>query len=210
MRRFYIILMLSCLSVTAVAQSVAHYFTQMPAELIPSITVDTRKDLIDFYQNGKLAVMPAAFGGKVELKTLKDDYLRLQTSESSDIQIKKIQTNDSLQVLAVVRTVAGPLRDSRVKFYDTSWKLLKDWVIPTFTVNDFVDVQQAKALGVSDRLNEIGPRLLVSIHFISNENAFVANSSLKADLDQAQSKVLGAVIRDSVVYRLNNKRFVSE
>lgn len=204
------LLALSLLSMSVAAQPVAHYFTQMPAELIPGISIDTRKDLIDFFKNGKLAVMPAAFGGKVQLMTLENDFLMLQTSESADLQIKMLRPNDSLRVLAVVHTAAAPLKDSRVRFYDTSWKPMTDWSMPTFSVLDFVDVAKANALGLSDRLNEIGPRLLVVITFKPNENAFVAVSSLRADMEKAQSETLGALVRDSVVYRLKNNRFQAE
>jgi hypothetical protein len=206
----YFLLALTLISLTVAAQPVAHYFTQMPAELIPGMTIDTRKDLIDFCKNGKVSVMPAVFGGKVQLLTLEEDYLQLQTSESSDVQIKLLRVSDSLRVLAVVRTVAGPLKDSRVKFYDTSWKPLKDWLMPVFKVKDFVDAQKAATLGLSERLAEIGPRLFVSINFKPAENVFVAKSSLKQDLEKAQSETLGALVRDSVVYRLNNNRFQAE
>jgi len=210
MKQFLLILSLLVLALTGAAQPVAHYFTQMPAELIPGITIDTRKDLIDFCKNGKLSVMPAAFGGKVQLKTLEEDYLLLQTSERSEVQIKILRPNDSLRVLAVVRTVSGPLKDSRVKFYDTSWKPLNDWSMPAFTVKDFVDADKAKELGLTDRANEIGPRLFVAITFKPVENEFVAVSSLKEDLEKAQKETLGVLVRDSVVYRLNNNRFLPE
>lgn len=206
----HLLLVLSFVSLAAAAQPVAHYFTQMPAELIPGITIDTRKDLIDFCKNGKLSVMPAPFGGKIQLKTLENDYLLLQTSDNSDLQIKILRPSDSLRVLAVVRTVAGPLRDSRVKFYDTSWKVLKNWSMPTFTVNDFIDTDKAKALGLAERLHEIGPRLFVAVTFLPSENAFVAVSSLKADMEKAQSESLGALVRDSVVYRWSNNRFQTQ
>lgn len=210
MKQFLLLLSLSILAWTGAAQSVAHYFTQMPAELIPGITIDTRKDLIDFCKNGKISVMPAVFGGKVQLKTLEEDYLLLQTSESSEMQIKILRPNDSLRVLAVVHTVVGPLKDSRVKFYNTSWKPLKDWSIPLFTVNDFIDFKKAAELGLTDRVNEIGPRLFVAITFKSVENAFVAVSSLKVDMEKAKTETLGVLVRDSVVYRLNNNRFQAE
>ena len=210
MKQFFLILCLSVLALTGAAQSVAHYFTQMPAELIPGITIDTRKDLIDFCKNGKLSVMPAAFGGKVQLKTLVEDYLLLQTSERSEIQIKILRPNDSLRVLAVARTVSGPLKDSRVKFYDTSWKLLNDWSMPAFTVNDFMDATKAKELGLTNRINEIGPRLFVAITFKPVENAFVVTSSLKEDMEKAQRETLGVLVRDSIVYRWNNNRFQAE
>lgn len=210
MKQFLLLLSLSVLALTGAAQPVAHYFTQMPAELIPGITIDTRKDLIDFCKNGKLSVMPAAFGGKVQLKTLEEDYLLLQTSERSEVQIKILRPNDSLRVLAVVRTVSGPLKDSRVKFYDTSWKPLNDWSMPAFNLKDFVDADKAKELGLTDRINELGPRLFVAITFKPVENEFVAVSSLKEDLEKAQKETLGALVRDSVVYRWNNNRFQAE
>jgi len=210
MKQFLFSLSLLALTLTVHAQPVAHYFTQMPAEMIPGITIDTRKDLIDFFTNGKLAVMPAAFGGKVQLKALGEDYLLLQTSESSDMQIKILHPNDSLRVLAVVQTVAGPFRDSRVKFFDTSWKPLKEWNMPIFSVKDFIDFQKAADLGLTDRIHEIGPRLFVTITFKPNENAFSAVSSLKEDMEKAQSEKLGALVRDSVVYRLSNNRFLAE
>lgn len=205
-----LILCLAALSLTVVAQPVSHYFTQMPAELIPGISLDTRKDLIDFSKNGKLSVMPAAFDGKVQLMTLEEDFLLLKTSESADMQIKILRLNDSLRVLAVVRTVAGPLKDSRVRFYTPTWKPLNDWKSPIFSLSDFIDSKKAEELGLTDRLHEIGPRLLVSITFRPNENAFVAVSSLKEDMDKAQSKTLGALVRDSVVYRWNQQGFLAE
>lgn len=205
-----LILCLAALSLTAVAQPVSHYFIQMPAELIPGISLDTRKDLIDFSKNGKLSVMPAAFDGKVQLKTLGEDYLMLQTSESAELQIKVIRLNDSIRVLALVHTVAGPLKDSRMRFYTSTWKPLNEWRLPPFALNDFIDAKKAEELGLTDRLHEIGPRLFVAITFRQYENAFVAVSSLKEDMDKAQSKTLGALVRDSVVYRWNKQGFQAE
>jgi len=209
MKQLLVLCLVAC-SFSAFAQPVSHYFTQMPAELIPGISLDTRKDLIDFSKNGKLSVMPAAFDGKVQLKMLEEDFLLLQTSESAEMQLKILRPNDSLRVLAVVRTVAGPLKDSRVRFYTTTWKSLNDWRLPVFTIHDFIDAKKADSLGLADRLHEIGPRLLVAITFRPNENAFVAVSSLKEDMDKAQSKMLGALVRDSVVYRWNKQGFQAE
>ncbi|MCX6309854.1 MAG: DUF3256 family protein, partial [Bacteroidia bacterium] len=118
--------------------------------------------------------------------------------------------SDSLRVLAVVRTVVGPLKDSRVNFYDTSWKLLRNWTMPAFTINDFLDAAKAKELGLTDRMNEIGPRLLVAVTFKSGENAFVATSCLKEDLEKAQRETLGVLIRDSVIYRWKSDRFQAD
>jgi hypothetical protein len=192
------------------AQSIAHYFTQMPAPLIPGISLDTRKDLIDFYKNGKLAVMPAAFGGKVELKVLTDDYLSLQTSGNADLQIKILRLSDTLRVLAVVGSATAPLKNSRMMFYTTNWKPFDGLLFPEMSVQDFLNADKARELGVTDRLPEIGPRLFVSLAFESEGARLVARSSLREDLTTEQLGVLGPVVRDSIVYRLENNRFIPE
>jgi hypothetical protein len=207
--RILLLCFLAC-SLTGRSQTVARCLTTMPDERIPGIRVDTRKDLIDFYQNGKRSVMPAAFGGKVQLKVLEPDFLLLQTSESADLQLKILTLGDSTRVLAVVRSAAAPWRDSRVSFFTMDWKPLQKAFMPRFAVNDFLDLVKAGTLGLENRLNEFGPRLLVDIRFKPAENAFVAKSSLRADLEKAQSETLGALVRDSVVYRWNGTRFLPE
>jgi hypothetical protein len=192
------------------AQPVAHYFTQMPAPLIPGITIDTRKDLIDFCKNGKLSVMPAAFGGKVQLKELADDYLFLQTSENTDLQIKILSLSDSTRVLAVLHSAAAPFRDSRMKVYTTVWKPYIGLRLPEVTVKDFIWLDKAVELGLTDRISEIGPRLFVSFDFGAANDKLVVRSSLKEDMDLSQREVLGKVVRDSIVYRFDKDHFIPE
>jgi hypothetical protein len=199
---------LSLLSVASVqAQSVSHYFVQMPGNLIPAVSIDARKDLIDFLKNGKTAAMPSAFGGQVILKELSEDYLLLQTSEKSDLQLKILHVNDSLRVLAVVHSVSAPLKDSYIRFYTTTWQPCGDLQMPVWAVGDFIDMEKSRKLGLTDRLNEIGPRLFVSCQFKPSEPILVAHSSLKDDLQPEQAKEFGPVIRDSVVCVLQGNHF---
>ena len=53
-----------------------------------------------------------------ELTALTADYLRLQISEKSSVEMKIF--NDSL--LCLVRTYYGPAADSEVFFYNVSWQ----------------------------------------------------------------------------------------
>lgn len=192
------------------AQSVEHYFFQMPANLLPAVPIDTRKDLVDFYNNGKAAAMHSATGGDIELKELSKDYLLLQTSQSGDIQLKLLQVNDTLRVLALVRTVAAPMKDSRMAFYTTTWEPLKDIIPPEMTYLDFLDKEKGKALGVADRFNEVCMRIFISYEFNRNSSLLVARSSLKEDIRPEVKKDFEPVIRDSVVLELKDGRFVKQ
>ncbi|MDD4921304.1 MAG: DUF3256 family protein [Bacteroidales bacterium] len=189
------------------AQSVAHYFVQIPAELMPTVSVDTRKDLVDFYNNGKSAAMPSAFGKEVVLKELSSDYLLFQTSEKSNIQLKILQVSDTVRIIALVHTVAAPLKDSRIRFYTTTWKPYNKVVFPKFTYLDFLDTEKGKTLGLTDRFNEVCLRNFVSYKFKKNLPQMVVHSSIREDIRPEKLKDFGPVIKDSLTFVWKNDRF---
>jgi hypothetical protein len=189
------------------AQTAEHYFFQMPAKLIPTVPLETRKDLVDFYKNGKTAVMPTAMGGEVVLKDLSEDYLLLKTSESGDIQLKLLQVNDTLHILALVHTVAAPMKDSRIVFYSTTWEPLNNIALPVISYLDFLDKEKGKALGLENRYNEVCMRVFLSYKFNKNSPLLVAYSSLKEDLRSEIKKDFEPIIRDSLVFEWQNGHF---
>lgn len=189
------------------AQSIAHYFTQMPANLIPAVSVDTRKDLVDFFKNSKSAVMPSAFGGQVVLKELTDDYLLLETSENADMQLKLLQVNDTLRVIALIHSVAAPLKDSRIQFYTTLWLPFNGIALPSITYMDFLDVEKGKALGLSDRFNQVCMRNFVFFKFKPNAPEMVAHSSIRADLRPELLNDFGTIVKDSITFFFDKDHF---
>jgi len=189
------------------AQSIAHYFVQMPANMIPTIKTETRKDLVDFYQNGKLAAMPTSFGGEVILKELTEDYLLLQISDHADIQMKRLQLTDSTRVLAVVQTVSAPLKHSTIKFYSTLWEPLPQIAFPTLTYSDFLDMEKGKVLGLSDHFNDISLRNFIYCKFRSDKPQVVVYSSIREDIRPEIKKDFEPVIKDSLIYDWNKGIF---
>jgi len=189
------------------AQTISYYFIKMPVNLIPSVSIDTRRDLVDFYNNGKSAVMPSAFGTEVVLKDMSEDYLLLQTSENAEMQLKLLQVNDTLQVLALIHTVAAPLKDSRISFYSTTWQPLSKPEMPQLSFLDFLDVDKGRALGLGNRFNEVCLRNFVSYQFSKNTPILVTHSSIKEDLRPDILKDFEPVIKDSIIFVFKNGRF---
>ncbi|MCK9310893.1 MAG: DUF3256 family protein [Bacteroidales bacterium] len=189
------------------AQTISYYFIKMPVNLIPSVSIDTRRDLVDFYNNGKSAVMPSAFGTEVVLKDMSENYLLLQTSENAEMQLKLLQVNDTLQVLALIHTVAAPLKDSRISFYSTTWQPLSKLEMPQLSFLDFLDVDKGRALGLGNRFNEVCLRNFVSYQFSKNTSILVTHSSIKEDLRPDILKDFEPVIKDSIIFVFKNGRF---
>lgn len=102
----------------------ATLFVDMPDQNIPQLESAWRKDLVDLYQSGKEARLQNVMEGYSELKELTDDYLLLQASERSTVEMKLFPLVNNTSIICVVTTVFGPAPDSRVQFYSTDWELL--------------------------------------------------------------------------------------
>ena len=93
-------------------------FAQTPDSILPLMTKNNTLDCIDFIENNMRARVKNKFDTYSELLVLTNDYLRLQPSERSIVEMKIF--NDSL--LCLVHTYQGPAADSEVRFYNVKWQ----------------------------------------------------------------------------------------
>ena len=93
-------------------------FAQAPDSIFPLLTKNNKLDCIDFIENKMRARVKNRFDTYSELKVLTDNYLQLQASDKSSVEMKLV--NDSL--ICMVRTYYGPGADSQVFFYNTTWQ----------------------------------------------------------------------------------------
>jgi len=96
----------------------------MPDKYIPQLEDAWRKDLVDLYNNGEEAKLQNMLRGFSVLKKLTPDYLLLQTTERSTIEMKLFPLVNNTHVVCVVTTVDGPVPDSEIEFYSTDWEPL--------------------------------------------------------------------------------------
>lgn len=119
MKNIFSIIVFS-ISVTAWAQEVKmrDIFAQAPDSIFPLMTKNNKLDCIDFIENNMRARVKNKFDTYSELTMLTNDYLRLQQSEKSMVEMKIF--SDSL--LCMVHTFLGPAADSEVSFYNLNWE----------------------------------------------------------------------------------------
>lgn len=121
MKQFLLLLFL-CFSLIAQANSVEKVFVSMPDSLIPQLEEPWRKDLIGLYKSGKEARLENLMEGKSKLEKLTDDFIAVQVTERSRIEIKLLPLINNTHVVCLVQTVFGPTADSRISFYTTEWE----------------------------------------------------------------------------------------
>lgn len=106
------------------AQDMASLFVAMPDALVPQLEDAWRKDLIDLYNTGKEAKLKNTMNGFSTLRQVTPDYLLLQVSENSKIELKLFPLVNNTQIIGMITTVNGPVPDSRISFYTTAWESL--------------------------------------------------------------------------------------
>lgn len=106
------------------AQDMKALFVSMPDSIAPLLTKVNREDCIDFLASNMKAEVKNRFGQPTELKKLTDDYLYLQTTSKSSMEMKLLPLNDSVKIVCMVNTVCASACDSEIRFFSTQWQEL--------------------------------------------------------------------------------------
>jgi hypothetical protein len=208
MKNLILYSVLIILSVTTInAQSVEWYFNKMPVEMLPLLPVNSRKDLVDFYKNERTAVMPTSLGGEMILKEMSDDYLLLQTSQASGIQIKILNLNETKRILALVTTVDVQYKNSTIQFFDADWKPLSDITLPPVSVSDFFDYEKG-GKEMTERFEKFCIRNFVEMKFEPKSNILTLKSSVRQDFGEELPKEFLPFIKENISLKWENGLFL--
>lgn len=152
----YLFLVWGC-TFSVAAQDMKKVFIAMPDSLTPLLTKVNKEDCIDFLASNMKAEIKNRFDKSSEMKVLTEDYLQMQMTENSTLEMKLFPVNDSVKIVCMVKTVCSSACDSEIRFYDTSWKkefpksdylqlpAPQTFYLPTDTVSSEVELIKRKA-----------------------------------------------------------------
>lgn len=152
----YLFLVWGC-TLSVAAQDMKKVFIAMPDSLTPLLTKVNKEDCIDFLASNMKAEIKNRFDKSSEMKALTEDYLQMQMTENSTLEMKLFPVNDSVKIVCMVKTVCSSACDSEIRFYDTSWKkefpksdylqlpAPQTFYLPTDTVSSEVELIKRKA-----------------------------------------------------------------
>ena len=122
MQRILLIVLTFFCAMPMVAQNMKSVFIAMPDSIAPLLTQVNKEDCVDFLDSNMKAEVTTRFGGTAEMKVLTEDYVFLQTTPSSALEMKLLPVNDSTKVVCMVKTVCASACDSEIHFYTSDWK----------------------------------------------------------------------------------------
>jgi hypothetical protein len=124
MKRLIFSLLFICGTFCASAQRMEEFFIKMPEGIVVQLEEAWRKDLVDLYKSGKAATLENTMQGRSSLLKLTDNYLLLQSTECSTVEMKLLPLVNNTYIICMITTVSAPVADSRVDFYTTDWTAL--------------------------------------------------------------------------------------
>ena len=187
-------------------ENISDVFTAMPDSVFKLLTQKNRRDMLDFYNNHMEAKVRNRLNDYAQLDTLTDDYLRLRLSGSSSAEMKLLQTEDSVTIIALVRSITTPVADSRVQFFNTDWQPLYWLELPIPTTADFfVEAPDSVARDLAFAQRSIDDLRFVSVSIDPMEPVFTFTLSID-ELNSDEKKLARRFLR-SLRFRWTGSAF---
>ncbi|RGN48136.1 MULTISPECIES: DUF3256 family protein [unclassified Bacteroides] len=194
------------------SQNIKDVFINMPDSMCLLLTKNNRADFADFLESNMRAQVKNKFENMSEMKTLTKDYLLLETTSASTLQMKLLPVNDSVNVICAVETYNGPASDSHISFYSTDWKDLpmSDFItLPSvdvfLQVSDTIDIEKRNlALKKADMS-------LIKADLSPDSQTLIFTYTTIDYLDKDSSEELCSFLKtDPVVYEWRNGHFITK
>ena len=209
MKRHLLFLVSIFCTLSVMAQDMKTVFVAMPDSIVPLLTKVNREDCIDFLDSNMKAMVKNRFGNVAEMKVLTDDYVQMQVSEVSTLEMKLLPVNDSTRVICMVKTVCASACDSSVRFYASDWSAelaAKDFLqVPSgddfFLPNDSLTDEAALARKMADM-----PAMKASL---SKDDASLTYQYTTPDYlnKEDREKLLPLLKKEPMVLRWSEGRF---
>ena len=206
MRKYIILLMFLLLGIpsVSVAQTFREMFIDTPDSVMPLLTRYDRSDFIEYVKAGMRARAMNRLDSESVLKELAGDYLFLQTTSSSSLQMKMLPFGGD-SIMCVVNSVKADAEDSRIAFFDRKWNrmntgdffrspAIRDFFMPSDTIDRYVDMCNIRF--VSLKLNAV-------------DNTMVAEYNMPGYMNKEEATIVSPLLR-KLVYRWNGSSFVIE
>lgn len=210
MRRFSIIiaaLTVINLITPASARAVRDFFASEPGIVFPLLPVNTRLDMLDYFDNGQIVSATNNLGNDTQIISLDSTFLSVQTSECRTVELRMFTPSAHDTVIAVIETVELPMADSRISFYDRNWKLLQTskFITPP-TMADFFTKATPRGKR-ADLLSSIDFPLIKLMFKGKAHDVVVAKSGLKDFYSPIDYKRFEPYVTDSLFYTFNGRKF---
>lgn len=166
----------------------------MPAEFVPYIDVNQKKEMIECVKIGVDTSVRNKFEGKTLIDTLTADYGKFIVSNSRTIEIAKLPYEPEDSILLFIDTYLGPEAHSKVAFFDRNWnKLSEADKLPQIALKDLIVKPDTMSVSEYESLEKLISPELLEYNYDFLEKTLTVSPSLPLLTTEEKNK-LNAVI----------------
>ena len=179
------------------AKSMKDLLVSMPDEVMPCLNKNLRLEFAELQEMGVKAEVKNLLGEVSVMDTLTQDFVQVRMSKVSTLQMKKLPMENGDSVICVVKSFAGPEKESELYFFSQEWKALDaSQFLGGKRIEDLAETLIQKPDTMSEsRFEDLKAMIepnMVSALLLQNENALVvrlASPLLSADDKKAVNAI---------------------
>jgi len=176
---------------------------EAPRSVIPLLDTSTRLDMLDYFRSGMKHPLPNALGGESEVTELTDDAVTVAVTEASSCRMVLLPAGADTIVM-VIDTYATPGRDSRLAFYDRTWRRLDGRrLFKEPALDDWCVSKQ-----VREAAREKVPYVLAGYDYDTAARRLTLTNNTESVLPSEEADAVVRLLRPELEYNWNGKRFV--
>ncbi len=198
--RLYLTFALILLTVLpSTARIISDFFFSAPSDVLSLIPTNRRYDMIDYFRYGSETSIKNILDGDSRIISESDNVISLQVSELSTMQLAML-TNEKDTTLAVITTVAVPVTDSSIAFYDKEWNLLKRQPIAAPQYSDWLTKNGKKN---TKYIVDILPFILASAEFDPDVTTLTFTNNSAEYLPEEEFQKVSQWLIPSITYDIS-------
>lgn len=186
----------------------AQVFVRLPSDLLELIHPSTRQDMADYYMMAdSVWEAPNKLGGVSKILEMKEDYLKVQVTDVSTLEICMLHTKKN-DLAAVAYTIDGGAADSELYLFsfDDMQPLSTKKYFEAPELKDFFDLPKG-SITKMDEIEQMVGFTTMEYRFDKDNHLLRAYLTIDKHINQDDYNIIKLFIRDEVVYEWNGKKF---
>lgn len=184
------------------ALTASEAFAKAPARVFPTVDSLTRLDMIDYFNSGSPKASRNLLRGDCRVTAVSDSRLEFSSSGISVHSLELIPAAKGDTVIMLISTLDTPAEDSRVRFFDSSWRELEGLMGEPVLDDWLTDAGRAER----DDVENAVPFILYKASYDPATATLTLTFSPDGYLPREALDVARSGIRESLAYHWNGRK----
>lgn len=191
-----------------VVRNATDMFYALPKNMLELIPVRLRQDMTDYYlQADSIYSATNNLGGTSHIIDLTDNYLKVQVTDVSTLEIKILPFKQQ-KIGAIVYTVCGEAADSKISFFDEYAQELKvEKFFKAPKLKDFFTIPKGSLTSMKEIEQMVG-FTTIEYRLDTTDNSLRAYLTIDKHINQDDYNIIKLFLLDSIVYDWNGKKYI--